>query len=215
MENIVASVGSLITTVIDTSGYAGIFILMVLEGSFIPIPSEIILPFSGYLAAQGRFSIWLVALAGAVGNIVGTLITYSISRYIGLPFLYRYGKYVLVTRHDIDLAHRLFQRYGVPMIFISRLMPGIRGFIPIPAGVAQMRLIPFISYVFVGSFLWSLFLTYIGFVIGEHWMAVQEHTRGVQIVLLVIVVLGGVWWIWRHISLLRKETNNYDNDKLS
>jgi len=137
IDVVVGSVTSFIITVIDTAGYPGIFLLMAIEGSFIVLPSEIILPFAGFLASEGRFSIIGIAFVGALGNIAGTLFSYSVARYVGLPFLYRFGKYVLVTRHDIDLAQRLFTKYGVAILFASRLIPGIRGFIPIPAGIAK------------------------------------------------------------------------------
>jgi len=155
MDFIFEFISHTIISLIETGGYAGIAFLMALEGSFVPVPSEIILPFSGYLVAQGKLSLLTVALVGAVGNIIGTLITYFIARYAGLPFFYRYGKYVMITSHDIDSARRLFERRGVHIIFISRLIPGIRGFVPIAAGVAKMPLVPFAIYVFVGSFLYS------------------------------------------------------------
>jgi membrane protein DedA with SNARE-associated domain len=204
IEHILGSVSSFIVNTVDAAGYGGIFVLMALEGSFFPLPSEIILPFSGFLAAEGRFSIWMIALVGAVGNIVGTLFSYTVARYVGLPFLYKFGKFVLVTRHDIDLAHRLFERFGVRILFISRLIPGIRGFIPIPAGVAKMNVLPFVLYVFVGSFLYSLVLTYIGFLIGENWNIVSHYAKPFKYVLIFAIIGGGIWWIRRYIREVRK-----------
>ena len=196
---------------IQTTGYFGIFVLMVLEGTFVPLPSEIILPFSGFLASQGQFSVWSIALVGAIGNILGTLFTYGIARYIGLPFLQKYGKYVLVTRHDIEMAQQLFAKYGVPIIFITRLIPGIRGFLPIPAGVAKMKVAPFIIYVFIGSFLWSLFLTYIGVLIGENWETFGRyaHEAGTVLVLGMFIAIG--WWLNRQFKQLRKEAKQYES----
>jgi membrane protein DedA with SNARE-associated domain len=201
-----------VMSVIESGGYFGIFILMALEGSFIPLPSEIILPFSGFLASKGQFSILAIALVGALGNIVGTLFTYTIARYVGLPFLYRYGKYVLVTHHDIELAQSLFEKFGVPIIFISRLLPGIRGFIPIPAGVARMKVIPFMVYVFVGSFLWSLLLTYIGVIIQENWEVFGEYAHDIGTVLVLIMLIGIGWWLKRQFKQLSKERrdNTYE-----
>jgi membrane protein DedA with SNARE-associated domain len=197
---------SIIIEVIDRTGYAGILVLMALEGSFIPVPSEIILPFSGFLASQGQFSIWAIALVGAIGNIIGTLLTYSVARYIGVPFLYKYGKYVLVSRADIDQAQRLFKRFGMPIIFISRLLPGIRGFVPIPAGIAKMNIIPFLFYVFVGSFLWSLFLTYIGFLLGEHWEFVGPYLERSTGFLFACAAIAIAWWVWHRIQIIKKES---------
>lgn len=201
---------SFIVHIIDITGYPGILFLMALEGSFIPVPSEIILPFSGFLASEGRFSVWMIALAGAVGNIIGTLFTYTLARHVGLPFLYKYGKYVLVTRGDLEHAQRLFARFGMRIIFISRLLPGVRGFVPIPAGIAKMALIPFVVYVFVGSFLWSLFLTFVGFFLGEHWDTIGPYFQRTNGVLLAIVAGVAFWWIWRRIQLIRKEAKQYE-----
>lgn len=207
---ILHSLSSLIISTVDSAGYWGIFVLMALEGSFIPVPSEIILPFSGFLASEGRFSIWMIAFVGAVGNIIGTLFTYAVARYLGLPFLYKYGKYVLLTRGDIVMAQRLFTKFGVPIIFISRLLPGVRGFVPIPAGIAKMNLVPFVIYVFVGSFLWSLFLTYIGFLLGEHWEAMRPYVERPALALLALAAVGLLWWLWRRIQAIRKESKQYD-----
>lgn len=212
-DGLLAAVAEFVVSVIDQSGYLGIFALMALEGSFLPIPSEIILPFSGYLVAQGRFDLWIVALMGALSNIAGTLFTYWISRTLGRAFLERWGKYVLVTKGDIDAAHRLFAKYGSPIIFFSRLLPAVRGFVPIPAGVAKMSLAPFILYVFVGSFLWSLFLTYLGVLVGENWRELKGYFLAVDWVILVLVVALGVWWVWRHIRALRAESHEDPNPR--
>ena len=206
---IIEYITSFIVSVVDQMGYPGIFLLMALEGSFIPIPSEIILPFSGFLASEGRFSIWMIALVGAIGNIIGTLFTYTVARYLGLPFLYKYGKYALLTRKDIERAHWFFVRFGVPVIFISRLLPGVRGFIPIPAGIAKMNLVPFVLYVFVGSFFYSLALTYVGFLLGAHWDAVGPFLNQFAGLLLAIAVMGMVWWLWHRIKLIREESKRY------
>ncbi|MCH7605038.1 DedA family protein [Patescibacteria group bacterium] len=207
MESIIATVTGAILQIIDSAGYPGIFVLMVSEGSFLPIPSEIILTFSGYLVSQGRFSLFLVAIVGAFGNVVGTLITYAVGRYLGLPFLYRYGKYALITRGEIDRAHRLFTRHGIAIIFVSRLIPGARGYIPIGAGVAQMNIAPFIITVFIGSFFYSLALTYIGVILGENWNIVGAYFRQFDSVIILGVLLIGGWWLWRRIKALRQEHN--------
>jgi len=209
IDGIVGSLTSFIITVIDTTGYPGIFLLMAIEGSFIALPSEIILPFAGFLASEGRFSVMGIAFVGALGNIAGTLFSYSVARYVGLPFLYRFGKYVLVTRHDIDLAQRLFTKYGVAILFVSRLIPGIRGFIPIPAGIAKMKIVPFVVYVFVGSLLYSFVLTYIGFAVGENWDTIGVYIHPFQTFLFILLALGVVWWIWRHIKILQNEKNTH------
>ena len=209
MEFVINGVTSFILQVIESAGYPGILFLMALEGSFIPLPSEIILPFSGFLASEGRFSLWMIALVGAVGNIVGTLFSYTIARYLGLPFLYKYGKYVLVTREDIDRAHALFIRFGTLFIFISRLLPGIRGFIPIPAGIAKMNLIPFVTYVFLGSLFYSFALAYVGFLLGEHWNVVGPYLQRISGALLIVAAGAIAWWVWYRIRVIKRESKQY------
>lgn len=204
--DIIFGIAGFIVSFIEATGYVGIAFLMALEGSFIPIPSEIILPFAGYLVSQGKLSLVHVALVGAVGNIIGTIFTYFIARYIGLPFFYRWGKYVMITRRDIELATRLFHRWGVAIIFVSRLLPGVRGFVPIPAGIAKMRLIPFVIYVFTGSFLYSLALTYIGVLLGENWVHLEVYFRQYNWLLVALGVLGLSWWVWRYVKHTRNES---------
>ena len=193
-------------SLIEATGYLGIFVLMNIEGSFILLPSEIVMPFSGYLVSQGVFSIWLVALAGALGNIVGTLFSYGIARYLGLPFLQKYGKYILVAQDDIERAFYLFKKYGAPIIFITRLMPGIRGFVAIPAGIAKMSLVQFIIYVFVGSYLWSLFLAYIGYLAGENWESISEYVGKFSTFFVILGAVVFIWWLYSHIQKVRKTT---------
>lgn len=200
MGNILGFLSDIIINFVEASGYWGVGILMAMEGSFIPVPSEIILPFSGYLVHLGRFSLVTVALVGAVGNIIGTTFTYLVSRYAGLPFLYKYGKFFLVTKKDIEGAQELFKKRGVSIIFISRLIPGIRGFLPIPAGIAKMKYLPFAVYVFVGSFIYSLVLTYIGVVAGENWHFLGPYFKRFEWVLVAAIVVFIIWWVRRYIK---------------
>lgn len=204
--DIISDIAGFVVSFIEATGYVGIAVLMALEGSFIPIPSEIILPFSGYLVSQGKLSLINVALVGAVGNIIGTLFTYFIARYLGLPFFYRWGKYVMITRRDIELATRMFHRWGVAIIFVSRLLPGVRGFVPIPAGIAKMRLVPFALYVFTGSFLYSLALTYIGVLLGKNWVHLEVYFRQYNWLLVALGVSGFVWWVRRYVKHMRSES---------
>lgn len=198
LSSFLVSISGFILGTIEAWGYGGVFFLMALEGSFIPVPSEIILPFSGYLVHLGSFALITVAFWAAIGNIVGTIFTYSISRYFGSAFLYKYGKYVLVTHKDIDYATKLFDRHGMKIIFISRLIPGVRGFVPIPAGIAKMKFIPFVVYVFTGSFIYSLALTYIGFVAGENWDVIGPYFKKFDFVIVGAAIVAFIWWVWHH-----------------
>src|ERR1700675_3224663 len=140
-----------IVATISRLGYAGIVLLMAIESACIPLPSEIIMPFSGYLVYTGRFNLWAVGVAGAFGCVLGSLVAYWVGMYGGRPLIEKYGKYVLISHHDLDLADRWFARFGEIIVFGSRLLPVIRTFIAFPAGVARMNLKRFIVYTFLGS----------------------------------------------------------------
>src|ERR1700730_16290862 len=139
-----------IVATISRLGYAGVVLLMGIESACIPLPSEIIMPFSGYLVYTGQFNLWLVGIAGAFGCVVGSLVAYWVGMYGGRPLIEKYGRYVLISHQDLDLADRWFDRYGEAIIFTSRLLPAIRTFIAFPAGVARMNLTRFIVYTFAG-----------------------------------------------------------------
>jgi membrane protein DedA with SNARE-associated domain len=195
-----------IVSTISALGYSGIVLLMAVESACIPLPSEIIMPFSGYLVYTGRFNLWLVAIAGAFGCVVGSLVAYWVGVYGGRPLIERYGRYVLISRHDLDLADRWFDRFGEAIVFASRLLPVIRTFIAFPAGVARMNLKKFVIYTFLGSLPWCLGLAYVGQKLGEQWdknstLKTLFHRFDFVIGIAIVVVVG--WWAWRHFRHLR------------
>src|SRR5467141_3123552 len=205
---IIEILSTFIVATISTLGYAGIVLLMAIESACVPLPSEIIMPFSGYLVYTGRFNLWLVSIAGAFGCVVGSLVAYWVGMYGGRPLIKKYGRYVLISRHDLDLADRWFGRYGEAIIFTSRLLPVIRTFIAFPAGVARMNLTRFVIYTFAGSLPWCLGLAYVGQKLGEKWnkddtLKIWFHRFDFVIGILGVIVVA--WWIWRHIGHLRKE----------
>jgi len=197
-------VSQLILGVISAGGYAGIVLLMAIESACIPLPSEIIMPFSGYLAGQGRFSLWGVAVAGAVGCNLGSMVAYAVGAYGGRPFLERYGRYLLLTRGDLAWADRWFARYGEATVFFSRLLPVIRTFIALPAGIARMDFLRFNVYTFLGSLPWCLGLAWLGLKLGEHW---EETIRPVfeKLDLLIGLLLAAalVWFVRARLRQLR------------
>ena len=197
-------VSQVIISVISTGGYAGIVLLMAIESACIPLPSEIIMPFSGYLVGQGRFSLWGVAVAGAVGCNLGSIVAYAVGAYGGRPFLERYGRYVLLTRGDLAWADRWFARYGEATVFFSRLLPVIRTFIALPAGIARMDFLRFNVYTFLGSLPWCLGLAWLGLKLGEHW---EETIRPVfeKLDLLIGLLLAAalVWFVRARLRQLR------------
>jgi len=197
-----------IVATISALGYFGVLLLMAIESACIPLPSEIIMPFAGYLVSTGQMNFWLVGLAGAVGCVVGSMVAYWVGMYGGRPLIEKYGKYVLVSGHDLDIADRLFAKYGEAIVFIARLLPAIRTFIAFPAGVARMNIPRFIFYTFAGSLPWCLGLAYVGVKLGEKWNkdeTLKTWFHRFDFVIGLVVVLGATWWIWRHIKHLRQD----------
>ena len=187
-------------------GYAGVFVAMTLESAMIPLPSELILPFAGFLVSDpsrlepltGRpWEFWTAVLVGTAGNTTGSLIGYAIGRYGGRPFLERYGRYLLIRTHDLDVADQWFARWGAPTAFFSRLLPIVRTFISFPAGVARMPLGKFLVYSTLGALPWSIALVYAGVQLGEHWPQIRDLLAPFDALILVAgiaAVLAYVWW---------------------
>jgi membrane protein DedA with SNARE-associated domain len=186
-------------------GYLGVLIAMAIESAMIPLPSELILPYAGFLVSdasqlepltKGPWNFWLVVIAGTIGNTVGSLIAYAIGAWGGRPFLERYGRYLLIRHHEIELAERFFDRYGSATAFFSRLLPIVRTFISFPAGVARMPLGRFIVYSTAGAFLWSILLVYAGTVLGANWEDIRHALQPFDLAIAVAVVLFVVAFIW-------------------
>jgi membrane protein DedA with SNARE-associated domain len=188
-----------ITGAIGTLGYLGVFLMMAIESAAIPLPSEIIMPFSGFLAYQGRFTLHGAAFWGAAGCVLGSWAAYAVAAWGGRPFVERYGRYVFISRRDLELSERLFRRYGSPIIFFSRLMPVVRTFISLPAGLARMPLPRFTVYTFLGSYPFCYALAYMGFKLGEHWHTLESYFRKFDILIGALLIAGVVWWIRRHL----------------
>lgn len=200
IHSILAAISGFVIGTISLLGYTGIAALMAIESACIPLPSEIIMPFSGFLVAGGQFNLWLVALAGAVGCVVGSIVAYLVGLYGGRPLVERYGKYLLISHHDLDLADRWFKKYGDAAIFFSRLLPVVRTYISFPAGIARMRFWHFIIYTFLGSYPWCLGLAYLGQRLGERWESLRDYFHGIDVVIVVLIVAVIVWWVWRHLK---------------
>ncbi|MGY1490064.1 DedA family protein [Methylobacillus pratensis] len=204
LEKIIASVAAWIIGIISTMGYGGIVLLMAIESACIPLPSEIIMPFAGYLVFTGELTLWGVALAGAVGCVVGSIPAYYLGMFGGRPLVEKYGKWVLISHHDLHLADRWFAKYGDIIIFIGRLLPAVRTFIAFPAGVARMHLGKFIAYTFVGSLIWCFLLAYAGMKFGQHWESLEVYFHQFHIVLVVVGVIFAVWYVRRHFKAIRR-----------
>ena len=210
IAKIITILSHFIVATIAALGYGGIVLLMAIESACIPLPSEIIMPFSGYLVSTGELNLWGVAIAGAIGCVLGSLVAYWVGMYGGRPFIEKYGRYILLSRHDLDIADLWFAKYGEVIVFVSRLLPAIRTFIAFPAGVARMNLTRFVIYTFAGSLPWCLALAYVGQKLGEQWdqdprLKMWFHRFDFLIGIAAVLFVG--WWIWRHVKHSRPTTH--------
>ena len=182
-----------IISTISSSGYIGIFLLMIAESALIPIPSEVIMPFSGYLVSSGKFNVAFVIIAGSIGNLIGSLVAYYIGFRLGREFILKYGKYVLLRKSHLELTESYFKKYGDRSTFISRMLPAVRTYISLPAGVAKMNLKKFIIYTLIGSIIWNSSLTYIGIQLGQEWKNILHYSNYIDgivaIGVIVVIVL--------------------------
>jgi membrane protein DedA with SNARE-associated domain len=197
----------LITDTILQYGLLAVFVLMTLESACIPIPSEITMLFGGALAnasfvaslgAEGRqLNFVAVGLAGTLGNLVGSWIAWGVGWRGGRPLIERWGRYVFLRKHELDRAEVWFQRHGEAAVFVSRLLPVIRTFISLPAGIAEMRFLRFSVYTFLGCLPWTFALAALGYVLGSQWHVVDRYLRPISIVIAVLVVVAAGWWLYR------------------
>ena len=168
IEAIITEISRFVVSMISTFGYTGIFLTMAIESASIPLPSDIIMPFSGYLVTRGQFTMLGVTLAGAIGNVAGSLVAYYVGVWGGRPFVERYGPFMLVSRKDIEMADRWFAKYGEAAVFFGRMLPIVRTFISLPAGIAGVNIYRFILFTFLGSLPWCYLLAYVGVKMEEH-----------------------------------------------
>ena len=196
-----------VTQVIGSMGYAGIVALMGIESACVPLPSEIIMPFAGYLVYTGRFSLFWAATAGAIGCNVGSVLAYWIGAAGGRPLVERYGRWVLMSHHDLDRMTRFFEKYGTITVLVGRLLPVVRTFIAFPAGVARMPQLRFHIYTFIGSWPWCFGLAYAGMKLGEKWHTdprFEQAFHRFHLVVELALVAGIVWFVWSHFNRFKK-----------
>ena len=204
MHAIINAVYNFIIFIIFGWGYAGVFLIMVLESANIPIPSEFTMTFAGYLATLGRFSIFWISLCGAFGNLTGSLLSYLLGRHLGRPGVLKYGKYFLVRPHELDRAEKWFERFGSSSVFITRMLPIVRTFISFPAGIAKMNLWLFSAYTFVGCYIWCLLLVFLGFKFGQHWEDIVNSFKKLDYLVLIIIVIGIIYVIYKLVKRRKK-----------
>lgn len=184
------------TALIQQCSYAGIFILMALESMIAPVPSELVMPFAGFLIFTGHFDPVWVMVASGLGSIVGSLLSYGMGM-LGEPVVLRYGRYLLLNPHHLEWTKNFFARYGGITIFISRFIPVVRHLISIPAGLGRMSLCPFILYTAIGASLWNGFLTYLGVRLKENWRLIQQYTHILDYIVLVGLLAGLAYLVWK------------------
>jgi len=198
----------LIIEFIQSTGYFGIFILMALESALIPIPSEVTMPFSGYLAQQGKLSFLAIVITGACANLIGSLAAYALGYYLEesviLKLVNRYGKFILLSESEYLRALRWFRKYGQGVTFGSRLLPAVRTFISLPAGLAKMNLWKFSIYTFLGSFIWSAFLAWIGLYFGRNWNIIEPYFQKFHFVIVAIFIVFVAWYLDHKLHFSKK-----------
>lgn len=205
VEKIIGVLASFIIGGISMLGYSGVAVMMAIESACIPLPSEIIMPFSGYLVSQGQFTLFGITLAGALGSVIGSVLAYWVGIWGGRPFMMKYGKYILVTEHDLNIADSFFNKYGTSAVFFSRMLPVVRTFISLPAGIARMPFLKFVIYTFVGSLPWCWFLGYLGKEMGDNWNTLGRYFHKFDIVIGLIILAGVAWFVKRHIDIKNKK----------
>jgi len=185
-----------ITSIITTMSYPGIFFLMILESALIPIPSEIIMPFSGFLVSTGKLNYIGVVLAGSFGNLVGSILTYYLGINVGRKVILKYGKYIFFKKEHLELTENLFNKYGDRVSFVGRLLPGIRTYVSLPAGIGKTKFTKFVIYTLAGSLIWNSMLTYVGMKLGSNWKNIDKYSIYLDIAAVLAIVVFLIWFIY-------------------
>jgi len=202
-----ANLPTFIIHLIQSSGYAGIFILMALESALIPIPSEVTMPFAGFLAASGNLSLLMVIFVGALGNLAGSLLAYAVglmfSEHTIKNIIHKFGKIFLLTVDDYDKSISWFNKYGERVVFFTRILPAVRTFISLPAGLFKMNLLKFSIYTFVGSLIWSGFLAYVGFTLEGKWNSLEPYYRKFELGIVLVFVFLVLWYLNHKLKIVK------------
>jgi len=200
ISTIIDILAQFVINTIDLLGYSGIFLLMALESCGIPMPSEVIMPFSGFLVSDGKLSFWVVVIMGTIGNLGGSLLAYWLGLKGGRPLIEKYGRYILISKHDLDMAHRWFTNYGELTVFFGRLLPVIRTYISFPAGIAQMNIKKFSIYTTLGALPWCILFAWLGIKMGNNWELVRAKLHDFDMTIAVLVVIAVALYIRRHLK---------------
>lgn len=196
-----------ITNIISQTGYAGICFFMVLESMVFPIPSEAVMPFAGFLAAQGRFTLLGVAIASSLGSMIGSWLSYAIGLYGGRPFINKFGKFLLLDHHHLELTEKFFEKYGNQAILISRFIPVVRHLISIPAGMAKMDFKKFSLDTFIGATIWNMFLAWLGTKLLQNWAVIKKYTHYLDYVVVLLIVGAVVYFYFKLVNANKLNEN--------
>jgi membrane protein DedA with SNARE-associated domain len=200
---------NLTSSIYNAIQWPGVVLLMAIESCGIPFPSEIIMPLAGWMLVKEKslsvFSVFMAGGYGALGNTIGSVLAYYIGMWAGRPLILKYGKYVLLSRHDLDLTDRWFSRSGTWTVLVSRILPVVRTYISFPAGIAKMNIFKFIVYTFIGSFIWSVGLAYGGYLLGEHWESLRNAIRPFDPLIVAFIVVAIGLYVWRHLKHRRED----------
>lgn len=201
ITNIIDILAQFVVHTIGIFGYPGIFLLMLVESCGIPMPSEVIMPFSGFLVADGKMTLIAITIAGTIGNLIGSLLAYWIAHKGGRPLVEKYGKYILISSHDLDLADRWFKNYGDWTVFFGRLLPVVRTYISFPAGIAKMDIKRFSIYTTLGALPWTLLFGWFGVKMGANWELIREKLHNFDMAILILVIVCIALYVLRHFRI--------------
>lgn len=204
VTTIIDFLAAIVVAIITKVGYFGVFVLMMLESCGIPMPSEVIMPFSGFVVVQGKMLFWLIVVFGTLGNLVGSWLAYWIGYRGGRPLVEKYGKYIFISHHDLDLADKWFARYGESIVFFSRLLPIVRTYISFPAGISKMDFKRFTYYTFAGAFLWTTLFAYLGVKMGSNWELIRQKLHNFDLSIGIVIVVLLALYIYRHVKNSKK-----------
>lgn len=204
ITKIIDILAGIVVATIGFLGYGGIFLLMLLESCGVPMPSEVIMPFSGFLVFKGQLTLSAIVTVGTLGNVAGSLLAYWIGHRGGRPLIEKYGRYFLISRHDLDLADRWFARYGSLTVFFGRLLPVVRTYISFPAGISKMDLKQFVLYTALGALPWVWLFGWLGVKMGENWEGIRAALHNFDVSIALVVAAAAGWYVWRHLKNKKK-----------
>ena len=205
ITSVIDILAQFVISTIDHIGYIGVFLLMAVESCGIPMPSEVIMPFSGFLVADGKMLFWIVVAAGTLGNLVGSLVAYWIGYKGGRPLIEKYGRYILISKHDLDMADRWFKKYGDWTVYFGRLLPIIRTYISFPAGIAKMDVKRFAIFTTLGALPWTALFAWLGVMMGDNWELIREKLHKFDLAIGIAIIILIALYIWRHVRNSKKE----------